>query len=76
MEECAKLCREQEGCDYFYTDAGIFNGVDGPGDCMWYKPKDECSGFPDDGKRHHNLYALHRDTQGWCKVLCIKILSQ
>ena len=31
VEECAKLCLEQEGCDYFIVGNGKINGVDKTG---------------------------------------------
>ena len=31
VEECAKLCLEQEGCDYFIVGNGKIDGVDKTG---------------------------------------------
>ena len=31
VEECAKLCLEQEGCDYFIVGNGRVDGVDKKG---------------------------------------------
>lgn len=31
VQECAKLCFDQEGCDYFILGNGVFNGVDSTG---------------------------------------------
>ena len=32
VEECAKLCLEQEGCDYFIAGNGLINGVNKTGE--------------------------------------------
>ena len=32
VEECAKLCLEQEGCDYFIAGNGVIDGVNKTGE--------------------------------------------
>ena len=43
MEECAKLCLEKEGCNYFIVGNGKFRGVDKTGSCGDLADKSEAS---------------------------------
>merc|ERR1712226_1658913 len=61
VEECAQLCLEQKGCEYFIFGTGEIDGVDKTGHCFWEKTTNGCRNKDDKFKHNaYDFYALCR----------------